>query len=105
MNSLAPVNQSYQFPRNVQSPIARPTSASLIVLQTLIESITRLNQKVDALAIQNQRSIEHVPHLPEPVRVKPVQSREIEQTRTEQRHPQRKRHVRVNRSSLLDIFD
>ena len=105
MNSLAPVTQLQRFVRPPAGQLATTPRASPMTVQALLESIARLNEKLDALAVRTQQPIEvQRQKLSRPM-AKPVDSREVLPGEPETTAPRNRPRVRVNRSSLLDIFD
>jgi len=105
MNSLAPVTQIQRFVRPPAGPLATTPRASPMTVQALLESMARLNEKLDALAVQTQQSIEPAAQELNRPMAKPVASREVLPEQSESTVPRRRPRVRVNRSILLDIFD
>ena len=99
MNNLAVINRSQRLPRSVQHPIARISPASSLVLESLLEKVERLEQKVNTLQTVHQ------PYAAQPT------SRWISATPVEKALPPAEpapvapRRMKVRRSSLLDIFD
>ena len=56
-NSLMMVGRPSRFGRLATTQLARPSPASPMVLQVLMQSIMDLNQKVDALTLSSPRSV------------------------------------------------
>lgn len=85
-----------------QSHLARRAPASPMVLQHLMQGMANLAQKVDALAVSQEKamSVRHAQAI-----ARPVESREVRVESAESSLPQSQRSTKVNRSSLLDIFD
>ena len=105
MNSLAPVTQIQTFVRLPAGQLATTPRASPMTVQALLESISRLNEKLDALSARTQPPIEvQRQELSRPM-AKAVDSREVLPVEPETTAPRNRPRVRVNRSSLLDIFD
>ena len=103
-NSLMMVGRPSRFGRLATTQLARPSPASPMVLQVLMQSIMDLNQKVDALALSSPRSVVVRDVQPVPEEVGP-QSTALEVRQTRESQPTFQPEVKVNRSRLLDIFD
>ena len=106
MNRLAPTIQIQRFVRPSAGPLVVTTPrASPMTLQALCESIARLNEKLDALAVRTQQPIEVTrQELTQPM-AKPVDSREVLPVEPETPAPRSRPRVRVNRSKALEMFD
>jgi len=105
MNHLAPTTQIQRFVQLPAGPLATTPRASPMTLQALLESIDRLNEKLDALAVRTQQPIEvQRQELSRPM-AKPVDSKEVLPVQFESPATRSRTHVKVNRSSLLDSFD
>lgn len=105
MNHLAPTTQIQRFVRPPAGPLATTPRASPMTVQALLESIARLNEKLDALTVRAQQPIEVQRQEVSRPMAKPVDSREVLPVEPETTAPRNRPRVRVNRSSLLDIFD
>ena len=93
-NNLTVIRKPGNFTNPGTMQLARPAPASPVVLQMLMQSMVNLNQKVDALTLRGSQ----IPATTSR-QTKLVESRDV-QTESETH-----RRTKVNRSSLLDIFD
>jgi hypothetical protein len=88
-NNLVTVDRSRRFDRP-GTRFVRPVPPSPMVLQTLMQSLNDLQHKVDALAAKPSEIVE----------VKPVESKEVESKPSADT-----RDKKLNRKSLLNMFD
>ena len=106
VNSLMVVKQPGSFDGQRTAQVTRQASASPMVLQQFMQILANLSQKVDALALRSEQLPVARPAQIVPMRAKPVESTEVDLEDDLDDSPlQTQRDTRVNRNSLLDIFD
>jgi hypothetical protein len=103
-NSLMAVKQPGSFTRGGTLQLARQAPASPMLLQQFMQLLANLNQKVDALAVRTAQVPQVMPNQIIPVKAKPIESTVVE-VRPVESSPSHSRQTKVNRSSLLDMFD
>ena len=109
-NSLMVVGQPKRF-GGTSTQVARRAPASPMVMQHFTQLLGDLSQKVNAIAVNQERAIaarEDMEDMFEEAMARPVVSREVEVRRPEPSPPpppQPQRNTQVNRSGLLDFFD
>ena len=92
-NSLMVVGQPKRF-GETSTPVARRAPASPMVLQHFTQLLSDLSQKVNAIAVNQEKAM-----------VKPVESTAVEVRSIESSPPAVNRQTKVNRESFRDIFD
>jgi len=105
MNRLAPTTQIQRFVRPPAGSLATTPRASPMTVQALLESIARLNDKIDALAVRTQQPMEVAQQELTQPRAKLVDSREVLPEEPESTAPRSRPRVKVNRSAMLEMFD
>ena len=103
-NRLTLVKPSSRFERLTTTQLARPSPTSPMVLQMLMQSIMNLDQKVNALALREPRSVVVRDDQPSPKEVG-SQSTTVTVRPVQEQPPTSQREVKIKRSKLLDIFD
>ena len=99
------IGQPQQFVRPAMAPLARRRPASPGVVQTLMESLVSLNEKVDALARTTQRSHETEPTESLAIQARPVVSEEVQVRLHKSELPGENPGAKLNRRRLLEFFD
>ena len=107
-NSLMVVGQPKRF-GGTSTQVARRAPVSPMVMQHFTQLLGDLSQKVNAIAVNQEKAIaarEDMIEEAEEAMARPVVSREVEVRRPEPSPPpQPQRNTQVNRSGLLDMFD
>ena len=96
MSDIQRVKPIRRFAEQESEPLARPAQASPMVVQTLLDAIGKLNQKIDALAVRASQSIEHAPKKVPSVPAKAKEAKVDPPVRTTRR---------INRKKIRDMFD
>lgn len=99
------IGQPQQFVLPAMAPLARRRPASPGFVQTLMESLVSLNEKVDTLTRTAQRSQETAPVESPRIRAKPVVSREVQVRPHSSESPAEDSAAKLNRRRLLEFFD
>ena len=102
-NSLMVLGQPGRFSRT-STQVARRAPVSPMVMQHFTQLLSNLNQKVNAIAVNQERAITARQVSITPM-AKPIESREVEVKRVKSSLPESQRDTKVNRSRLLDFFD
>jgi len=104
-NSLMVVGQPKRF-GGTSTQVARRAPASPMVMQHFTQLLSDLSQKVNAIAVNQEKAItaRQTPIAP---MARPIESREVEIEPYEPPPPppQPQRNTQVQRSGLLDMFD
>ena len=103
-NSLMVVGQPKRF-GGTSTQVARRAPASPMVMQHFTQLLGDLSQKVNAIAVNQEKAIaaRQAPIVP---MARPIESRQVEIEPYEPPPPpQPQRNTQVNRSGLLDMFD
>ena len=102
-NSLMVLGQPGRFSRT-STQVARRAPASPMVLQHFTQLLSDLSQKVNAIAVNQERAItaRQAPIAP---MARPIESREVDVKRVKSSSTKKQGSTQVNRSKLLDFFD
>ena len=92
-NNLMVVSRPSGFEKTTPTLVNRPSPASPMVLQMLMQSIMALNQKVDNLAIRNSQPLEVGSNTTAPIEVQQV---EVNPPASKQQ---------LDRNRMREIFD
>ena len=104
-NSLMVVGQPNMF-GGTSTKVARRAPASPMVMQHFTQLLSDLSQKVNAIAVSQEKAITASRQAPIVPMAKPIESRQVEVRRPKPSPPpQPQRNTQVNRSGLLDMFD
>ena len=104
-NSLMVVGQPNMF-GGTSTKVARRAPASPMVMQHFTQLLSDLSQKVNAIAVSQEKAITARQAPIEVPMARPIESREVEIEPYEPPPPpQPQRNTQVNRSGLLDFFD
>ena len=103
-NNLMVIGQPGRFTRPQAGQVTRRAPASPMVLQHFTQLLSDLSQKVNAIAVNQEKAIasRQAPVTP---MVKPVESTEVEVKPIQSSPPASQRRTKVNRSSLTEFFD
>ena len=103
-NSLMAIGKPGRF-GGTSTHLSRRAPASPMVLQHFMQILGNLSNKVDALAVSQEKALSarHAPAITTMAR--PVESREVQIDPVQSSPPKEHRRTRVKRSLLLDIFD
>ena len=103
-NSLMTIGQPGRFSRT-STHMSRRAPASPMVLQHFMQILGNLSNKVDALAVSQEKALIAKEDPVATTLAKPVESREVQVNPVRSSFPEEERRTKVNRSSLLDFFD
>ena len=98
-NALVVQRNRFDRPRNA---LTRSATPSIMVMQQLVDALTRMNEKIDALALRQPQLPELRPSRSIQVDVRPVVREDeslLPQAET------KKTRYKVRRSALLDMFE
>ncbi len=99
------IGQPQQFVCPAAAPLARRRPASPGVVQTLMESLVSLNEKVDALTQTAQRSQGTAPTESPPIQAKPVISNEVQVEPDQSESAAEQPRDKLDRRRLREFFD
>jgi|GEM_PF-5072358 len=103
-NSLMVIGRPGRFTREPAGQIKRRAPASPMVLQNFAQLLTDLSQKVNAIAVNQEKAMAARQSVTAPM-AKPVESAEIEVEPVRSSPPDNQRRTKVNRSSTREFFD